>query len=88
MRSKKRFLSWINPSSKLLRTFLTLSIAIGTIVLLPIIILVSPFVFAWSLSATLIEKSIMKSEGIEQLDNWNAFSIDFSKWKNMDKNNG
>jgi len=85
--SRKSMKSAVNLDSKLLRTFMTVALAVGTVVLLPVIITAIPFVFAWNLSGVLLEKNAMKNNN-DKLESWDSFSVDFSKWKTMDKKNG
>lgn len=87
MLSRKSMKSAVNLDSKLLRTFMTVALAVGTVVLLPVIITAIPFVFAWNLSGVLLEKNAMKNNN-DKLESWDSFSVDFSKWKTMDKKNG
>jgi hypothetical protein len=83
MLSRKSMKNMLDPNSKMLRAFMTTTIAIGTIVLSPVIILVAPFVLAWSISGILLEKKVDKD-----LDMWDEYSFDFSKfssWKTENK---
>lgn len=68
-----------NPNSKILRAFIVISMAIGTIILLPVILLSLPFYFSWNLSSIILESAMMKENDKE--DAWKNFSIDFNSWK-------
>jgi len=83
MLSRKSMKKMLDPNSKMLRVFMTITIAVGAIALTPLIILSVPFVLAWTFSGVILEKKVDKD-----LDMWDEYAFDFSKFSSWNKTEG
>ena len=72
--------------SKLFKIVLAVCFSIGFIILVPIIIVTSPFILAWDLAGA-ISQSLNKKkyESPNKMD-WDKIQFNISSWKNKENN--
>lgn len=84
--NKKRSKQMIDTISKsnIIKIFITAVFGIVFLILLPLVILVVPFVFAWYIVDTVFEKQNKMDEFhlFQGPSKWGSFEVDFSSWKN------
>ena len=70
--------------SNVIKLFITAMLGIVFLISLPLVIIVTPFVYAWYLVDAMFERQ-NDIEGIALFHNpnkWGSFEVDFSSWKN------
>jgi len=72
------------------KVFLTIAFSIGVIIVLPLIVLFSPFIIAWDLAGAFIQKINSKaheenkldfSEFLNKTNKWDKINFGFNSWK-------
>jgi hypothetical protein len=70
--------------TKLFRIFLTVWFSLGFIILLPFMIVVSPFVMAWDLAGAITQSVNRKQYEKFSAKDWDKIKFSMDSWKKME----
>ena len=87
--NKKKTRDW--STSKLFKSFVFFAFTLSSIILLPVAIVASPFIFAWQCTKMVTKGQAPKKKTIQPFaefdpSKWNEMSIDFNSWLNSEDN--